>query len=135
MAIQYEVCMVLLRHSSQGLYLYSKVGMGLGCGTAYVVVISRQLLSISKGVWGFPPHIIIRHFDIKHHFHTQVKFAMYGCVGDQLLCNCCTYLYIGPISGNMSKLLFICEVSGDNSSWGKLEGIAGKLGEASASAL
>ena len=67
--------MVLLRHSSQGLglYLYSKVGMGLGCGKFYVVFISRHfvlaggttngynytLLSISKGgVWGFPPHIV-----------------------------------------------------------------------------
>ena len=61
---------------SQGLYLYSKVGMGLGCGTAYVVVISRHLVlaggttigynytvfSISKGGVGVPPHIIIRSF-------------------------------------------------------------------------
>ena len=65
---QYDV-MVLLRHSSQGLYLYSKVGMGLGCGKSYVVFISRHfvlaggttngynytLLSISKGGVGVSP--------------------------------------------------------------------------------
>ena len=70
MAIQFDVCnvMVLLRHS-QGLYLYSKVGMGLGCGKFYVVFISRHfvlaggttigynytLLSISKGGVGVSP--------------------------------------------------------------------------------
>ena len=68
---QYDVCnvMVLLRHSPQGLYLYSKVGTGLGCGRFYVVFISRHfvlaggttngynytLLSIGKGGVGFSP--------------------------------------------------------------------------------
>ena len=79
---QYEVCNV----------------MGLGGGTAYVVVISRHLvlaggttigynytllsiITISKGVWGFPPPptlLFLDHFDIKHPFYTNGR----GCGGN-----------------------------------------------------